>query len=59
MYCCFLCQYKWFNPEGFQSLMALIGTNGQGIGTRYRLIIIFLLFFFISFYLVLFIRIAK
>lgn len=24
---------QWFKPEGFQSLMALIGTNGQGIGT--------------------------
>jgi len=24
---------EWFKPEGFQSLLALIGTNGQGIGT--------------------------
>uniref|UniRef100_UPI00358F9C9F histone-lysine N-trimethyltransferase SMYD5 isoform X2 n=1 Tax=Myxine glutinosa TaxID=7769 RepID=UPI00358F9C9F len=24
---------KWFTPEGFRSLFALIGTNGQGIGT--------------------------
>ncbi|KAL3863353.1 hypothetical protein ACJMK2_005112 [Sinanodonta woodiana] len=24
---------QWFTPEGFQSLFALIGTNGQGIGT--------------------------
>lgn len=24
---------KWFQPEGFQSLMALVGTNGQGIGS--------------------------
>lgn len=23
----------WFTPEGFQSLVALVGTNGQGIGT--------------------------
>ncbi|GLV44238.1 SET and MYND domain containing class 5 [Carabus blaptoides fortunei] len=23
----------WFTPEGFRSLMALIGTNGQGVGT--------------------------
>lgn len=23
----------WFTPEGFQSLIALVGTNGQGIGT--------------------------
>uniref|UniRef100_A0A7N6C475 Protein-lysine N-trimethyltransferase SMYD5 n=1 Tax=Anabas testudineus TaxID=64144 RepID=A0A7N6C475_ANATE len=24
---------KWFVPEGFRSLFALVGTNGQGIGT--------------------------
>ncbi|ESO97001.1 hypothetical protein LOTGIDRAFT_231752 [Lottia gigantea] len=24
---------QWFTPEGFQSLFALIGTNGQGIGS--------------------------
>jgi len=24
---------KWFTPAGFRSLLALIGTNGQGIGT--------------------------
>ncbi|XP_064007271.1 histone-lysine N-trimethyltransferase SMYD5 isoform X4 [Pogoniulus pusillus] len=24
---------RWFTPEGFRSLFALIGTNGQGIGT--------------------------
>ncbi|XP_012283489.1 SET and MYND domain-containing protein 5 [Orussus abietinus] len=24
---------EWFTPEGFRSLLALIGTNGQGIGT--------------------------
>jgi len=24
---------KWFTPGGFRSLLALIGTNGQGIGT--------------------------
>ncbi|KAK2192875.1 hypothetical protein NP493_21g07016 [Ridgeia piscesae] len=24
---------QWFTPEGFKSLFALIGTNGQGIGT--------------------------
>ncbi|XP_066574452.1 protein-lysine N-trimethyltransferase SMYD5 [Amia ocellicauda] len=24
---------KWFTPEGFRSLFALVGTNGQGIGT--------------------------
>lgn len=24
---------QWFTPEGFRSLFALIGTNGQGIGT--------------------------
>ncbi|CAK9807474.1 Histone-lysine N-trimethyltransferase SMYD5 [Anthophora quadrimaculata] len=23
----------WFTPEGFRSLLALVGTNGQGIGT--------------------------
>ncbi|XP_051171373.1 histone-lysine N-trimethyltransferase SMYD5 [Leptopilina boulardi] len=23
----------WFTPEGFKSLLALVGTNGQGIGT--------------------------
>uniref|UniRef100_A0A8D0AXU0 Protein-lysine N-trimethyltransferase SMYD5 n=1 Tax=Salvator merianae TaxID=96440 RepID=A0A8D0AXU0_SALMN len=26
-------KFKWFSPEGFQSLFALVGTNGQGIGT--------------------------
>lgn len=25
---------QWFVPEGFLSLFALVGTNGQGIGTR-------------------------
>lgn len=24
---------QWFTPEGFRSIFALIGTNGQGIGT--------------------------
>lgn len=24
----------WFTPDGFRSLLALIGTNGQGIGTN-------------------------
>ncbi|KAH0554861.1 SET and MYND domain-containing protein 5 [Cotesia glomerata] len=24
---------QWFTPEGFRSLLALVGTNGQGIGT--------------------------
>ncbi|KAI1238044.1 hypothetical protein IHE44_0012752 [Lamprotornis superbus] len=24
---------RWFTPEGFRSLFALVGTNGQGIGT--------------------------
>ncbi|XP_011496156.1 PREDICTED: SET and MYND domain-containing protein 5 [Ceratosolen solmsi marchali] len=24
---------KWFTPDGFQGLLALVGTNGQGIGT--------------------------
>ncbi|KAK9398556.1 SET and MYND domain-containing protein 5 [Crotalus adamanteus] len=24
---------KWFSPEGFRTLFALVGTNGQGIGT--------------------------
>ncbi|KAG9328793.1 hypothetical protein JZ751_010644, partial [Albula glossodonta] len=28
---------RWFTPEGFLSLFALVGTNGQGIGTRYTL----------------------
>ncbi|TKS72131.1 SET and MYND domain-containing protein 5 [Collichthys lucidus] len=26
-------QFRWFVPEGFRSLFALVGTNGQGIGT--------------------------
>ncbi|MCJ8735728.1 hypothetical protein PDJAM_G00250710 [Pangasius djambal] len=25
---------QWFTPDGFRSLFALVGTNGQGIGTR-------------------------
>lgn len=25
---------QWLHPEGFRSLLALIGTNGAGIGTR-------------------------
>ncbi|XP_035731082.1 SET and MYND domain-containing protein 5-like isoform X2 [Vespa mandarinia] len=25
---------NWFTPEGFRSLLALVGTNGQGIGTN-------------------------
>jgi len=25
--------HQWFTPEGFRSMFALIGTNGQGIGT--------------------------
>lgn len=29
---------QWFTPEGFKSLFALIGTNGQGIGTRWVLL---------------------
>lgn len=24
---------KWFTPEGFRALFALVGTNGQGVGT--------------------------
>lgn len=24
---------QWFTPDGFRSLLALVGTNGQGIGT--------------------------
>ncbi|NWY72280.1 SMYD5 protein, partial [Erithacus rubecula] len=27
------CLSRWFTPEGFRSLFALVGTNGQGIGT--------------------------
>uniref|UniRef100_V9KWB1 Protein-lysine N-trimethyltransferase SMYD5 n=1 Tax=Callorhinchus milii TaxID=7868 RepID=V9KWB1_CALMI len=27
------CLARWFTPEGFLSLLALVGTNGQGIGT--------------------------
>ncbi|NXD34847.1 SMYD5 protein, partial [Copsychus sechellarum] len=27
---------RWFTPEGFRSLFALVGTNGQGIGTRLK-----------------------
>ena len=27
----------WLSPSGFRSLLALIGTNGQGIGTRYHM----------------------
>ena len=27
----------WYTADGFKSLFALIGTNGQGIGTRYAL----------------------
>ncbi|XP_076367305.1 SET and MYND domain containing, class 5 isoform X2 [Tachypleus tridentatus] len=27
------CIYHWFTPEGFRSLIALVGTNGQGVGT--------------------------
>jgi len=30
---CFFVFWQWFTPEGFQSLFALIGRNGQGIGT--------------------------
>lgn len=26
---------QWFVPEGFRSLFALVGTNGQGVGTRF------------------------
>ncbi|KAF0039936.1 hypothetical protein F2P81_008171 [Scophthalmus maximus] len=26
-------KFRWFVPEGFRSLFALVGTNGQGIGT--------------------------
>ncbi|KAG2466007.1 SMYD5 protein, partial [Polypterus senegalus] len=26
-------KFQWFTPEGFRSLFALVGTNGQGIGT--------------------------
>lgn len=25
--------FQWFTPDGFRSLLALVGTNGQGIGT--------------------------
>lgn len=25
--------FQWLTPEGFRSLVALVGTNGQGIGT--------------------------
>nr|XP_037863036.1 SET and MYND domain-containing protein 5 isoform X4 [Chlorocebus sabaeus] len=28
---------QWFTPDGFRSLFALVGTNGQGIGTRLNL----------------------
>ena len=24
---------QWLTPEGFRSLIALVGTNGQGVGT--------------------------
>jgi len=27
------CYFQWFTPDGFRSLLALVGTNGQGIGT--------------------------
>lgn len=27
------CILQWLTPEGFRSLVALVGTNGQGIGT--------------------------
>jgi len=26
--------HQWFTDIGFKSIMALLGTNGQGIGTR-------------------------
>lgn len=26
-------RFQWFTPEGFRSLLALIGTNGQGMAT--------------------------
>uniref|UniRef100_A0A4X2JR57 SMYD family member 5 n=1 Tax=Vombatus ursinus TaxID=29139 RepID=A0A4X2JR57_VOMUR len=26
-------KFQWFTPDGFRSLFALVGTNGQGIGT--------------------------
>jgi len=25
--------FQWLTPSGFKSLLALIGTNGQGVGT--------------------------
>lgn len=25
--------FQWFTPDGFNRLLALVGTNGQGIGT--------------------------
>ncbi|KAG7273218.1 hypothetical protein CRUP_031525 [Coryphaenoides rupestris] len=30
-------KFRWFTPEGFRSLFSLVGTNGQGIGTREQL----------------------
>lgn len=32
--CSLISLLQWFTPEGFRSLFALVGTNGQGIGTR-------------------------
>lgn len=31
----------WMTEDGFNSLLAMIGTNGQGIGTRYFYLNIF------------------
>lgn len=28
-----MCWLQWLTPDGFRSLFALIGTNGQGVGT--------------------------
>lgn len=30
---CTIILFQWLTPEGFRSLVALVGTNGQGIGT--------------------------
>ena len=38
------CIFQWFTPEGFRSLFALVGRNGQGIGSRYVTLYISLVF---------------
>ena len=30
---CVCVRLQWLTPEGFRSLIALVGTNGQGVGT--------------------------